>query len=65
MITTKLKMLIAIINYLVEVWDVMFWKTNSSNSNNKALITSSRFTIMCRVLENANDGDVTLKLAKL
>ncbi|KAL1364042.1 hypothetical protein HN51_012202 [Arachis hypogaea] len=47
----------------IQVWDVRMWKIDPSNSRNKALVSSSRVTLLCNmpVPENAKDAAEMLK----
>ncbi|MED6144914.1 1,4-dihydroxy-2-naphthoyl-CoA thioesterase 1 [Stylosanthes scabra] len=52
----------------IQVWDVRLWKIDPSNSKVKALVSSSRVTLLCNmpVPENAKDAAALLKMhAKL
>ncbi|KAL3512776.1 hypothetical protein ACH5RR_025493 [Cinchona calisaya] len=49
----------------IQVWEVQFWKINSSNSENRVLIASSKVTIVCNIIENPKDAQRNVKYSKL
>nr|XP_027124076.1 1,4-dihydroxy-2-naphthoyl-CoA thioesterase 1-like [Coffea arabica] len=49
----------------IQVWEVRFWKIDSSNSANKSLLATSKVTVRCNMSANAVDGGNNLKHAKL